>query len=212
MLKREREQRVPQFTAVFDHIHQTGEGKQWAVVCWMFSVAHQQRPCFMFSDFTNILDFISWFFLFIICFIFGYNAAFISKKTSISFWFCLKFCSILAWRVILLVFHCCSLVTYLIWSRRVKSSLNLSFSFRPVLLSLVCQSVCPRHLSVLHLRLWSVGFSSPRHRKSCQVTQTRLGCFHTAQWLVKLTTKPLTAVSMTAPEMMLIHATVHQYH
>lgn len=180
MLKREREQRVPQFTAVFDHIHQTGEGKQWAVVCWMFSVAHQQRPCFMFSDFTNILDFISWFFIYLFVLFLVITQLLSQRKPQFLFDSVSKFCSILAWRVILLVFHCCSLVTYLIWSRRVKSSLNLSFSFRPVLLSLVCQSVCPRHLSVLHLRLWSVGFSSPRHRKSCQVTQTRLGCFHTA--------------------------------
>lgn len=169
MLNGQREQRIPQFSpAVFDHIQQTGEGKQWAVVCWMFSVAHQQRLCFMFSDFTNILDFIFFFFFCLAI------TQLVSKKTQFPFWSCLQILFSISLTSYMVCFSCCYLMISLIWSRRVKSSLKLSSSFRAVLLSLVCPSVCPRHLSVLHLRLTSVGSSSPRHQKSCRANTSRL--------------------------------------
>lgn len=78
-----------------------------------------------------------------------------------------RYCEILAEGVVFFWFcaFVCFIFLIFFFFPLVQLKPKSSFSFRPVPLSLVCQSVCSHHLSVPHLRLWS-GSSLPRHRRS----------------------------------------------
>lgn len=128
----------------------------------MFSVAHQQRPCLMFSDFTNILDFI-------LTFLFGSNHSSYLKENLIFYFFIFfilspKFCQISAGRLIFFLSRVVSLVSlfHLLTASQTRASFSdLSFSLWSVSLSVHVIRPC------FTSSLCSVGSSSPpRHRRS----------------------------------------------